>query len=112
MTCFDPDAPTGSGFWHWVLYNLPKEIHELPSGAGSGRADLPRGAKHARNDGNVLGYSGAAPPPGPEHRYIFAVHALKVSKLELPIDASPAAVGFNLTMNTIARGLVITTFGR
>ncbi len=112
VTCFDPDAPTGSGFWHWVLYNLPKELMELPSGAGSGKWALPEGAVQARNDDNIFGYSGAAPPPGPEHRYIFAVHALKIPRLTLPTEATAALVGFNLTMNTIARGLIVTTFGR
>jgi Raf kinase inhibitor-like YbhB/YbcL family protein len=114
VTCFDPDAPTGSGFWHWVLFDIPASVTELPRGAGSGEMrGLPRGAIHARNDAGGLGYFGAAPPEGHgEHRYVFAVHALGISTLGLDSAASPAFVGFNLTFNTLARGVLVTTFGR
>ena len=114
VTCFDPDAPTGSGFWHWVLFDLPASVTELPRGAGSGdMTGLPSGAIHARNDAGAHGYVGAAPPPGHgDHRYVFAVHALGVPTLGLDADATPAYVGFNLTFNTLARGVIIATFGR
>jgi Raf kinase inhibitor-like YbhB/YbcL family protein len=110
VTCFDPDAPTGSGFWHWQVIDIPPDVTELPKGAGSGKAPLPEGAIQTRNDYGSQGYGGCAPPPGPEHRYIFAVHALDTDTLGLGEDATPASVGFNLSGHTIARGLVIPTY--
>ncbi|MFN8037299.1 MAG: YbhB/YbcL family Raf kinase inhibitor-like protein [Acidimicrobiia bacterium] len=114
VTCFDPDAPTGSGFWHWVLFDVPATVTELPRGAGSGdMAGLPAGAIHARNDTGAPGYFGAAPPPGHgDHRYVFAVHAVGLPKLGLDSSASPAYVGFTLTFNTLARGVIVATYGR
>jgi Raf kinase inhibitor-like YbhB/YbcL family protein len=114
VTCFDPDAPTGSGFWHWVVFDIPADVTELPRGAGSGdMPGLPAGAKHARNDTGEPCYVGAAPPPGHgEHRYVFTVHALGVPTLGLDESASPASVGFNLTFNTLARGSIVATFDR
>ncbi|SDH44719.1 hypothetical protein SAMN05421505_11611 [Sinosporangium album] len=107
VTCFDPDAPTGSGFWHWLLIDLPPEITELPSGAGSGDfKGLPTGAVHTRNDYPRKEYGGAAPPPGSPHRYLFAVHALGVDRLGVDSDTPPALVGFNITANTLARGYI------
>lgn len=114
ITCYDPDAPTGSGFWHWVLFDIPASVTELPRGAGSGSMEgLPKGARHARNDGGFAGYMGAAPPPGHgEHRYVFAVHAVGIPTLGLDESASPAYVGFTLTFNSLARGLLTTVYGR
>ncbi len=114
VTCFDPDAPTGSGFWHWVLFDLPASAHELPRGAGSRSMEgLPSDAIHARNDTGALGYIGAAPPDGHgEHRYVFAVHAVGIPKLGLDETATPAYVGFTLTFNTLARGLLTALFSR
>lgn len=114
VTLFDPDAPTGSGFWHWVLFDIPASVNEIPQGVGSGSMEgLPKGAKHARNDTGALGYIGAAPPPGHgDHRYVFAVHAVSISQLGLDETATPAFVGFTLTFNTVARGLLIATYGR
>jgi hypothetical protein len=110
VTCFDPDAPTGSGFWHWVLVGLPSNRTELPRGAGSGD-DLAAGAFHVRNDYSERSYGGAAPPAGDRsHRYFFAVHAVDVEKLDVTQDASPAYVGFNLTFHVIARGVIRPTF--
>jgi hypothetical protein len=114
VTCFDPDAPTGSGFWHWLVFDIPASVHELPRGAGSGdKVGLPEGAKHARNDMGQAEYVGSAPPPGHgDHRYVFTVHAVGVPTLGVDADASPAIVGFNLTFNTLARGCIVATYGR
>ena len=110
VTCFDPDAPTGSGFWHWVLFNLPLSVTELPSGASSS-SSLPLGAVEARNDFGPKGYGGAAPPAGDRpHRYVFAVHALDVERLDLTADVAPAVVGFNMTFHVIGRGALRPTF--
>jgi len=111
VTCFDPDAPTHSGFWHWLLVNLPASTTELASGAGSG-GELPDGAFHVRNDYGEKAWGGAAPPEGdPPHRYVFAVHALDVETLEgVTEDASPAFVGFNLAFHTLARGVIRPLF--
>jgi hypothetical protein len=110
LTCFDPDAPTGSGFWHWVLVGLPPNLTELPRGAGSG-GPLADGAFHVRNDYGERSYGGASPPAGDRsHRYVFAVHAVDVEKLGVTEDASPAFVGFNLTFHAIARGVIRPTF--
>jgi Raf kinase inhibitor-like YbhB/YbcL family protein len=107
VTCFDPDAPTGSGFWHWVLVNLPASVVELDRGADP----LPEGAFTVRNDYGDTGYGGAAPPPGDRpHRYVFAVHALDVDRLEVGADATPAYVGFNLAFHTLARATVRPTY--
>ncbi|HEY8217277.1 MAG TPA: YbhB/YbcL family Raf kinase inhibitor-like protein [Acidimicrobiia bacterium] len=112
VTCFDPDAPTGSGFWHWLVVDIPADVTELPRGAGTGAA-LPKGAFHVRNDYGEKAYGGAAPPPGsPPHRYIFAVHALDTDQLGVDEHASPAFVGFNLGFHTVARGLIIPVFAR
>lgn len=107
VTCFDPDAPTGSGFWHWVAVNLPVSVTELDRGADP----LPEGAFTVRNDYGDTGYGGAAPPPGDRvHRYVFAVHAIDVDRLEVGADATPAYVGFNLAFHTLARATLRPTY--
>ncbi|WFE95300.1 YbhB/YbcL family Raf kinase inhibitor-like protein [Micromonospora sp. WMMD987] len=108
VTCFDPDAPTGSGFWHWVLVDVPTSTTSLPTGVRE--ADL-GGAFSVRNDYGDTGYGGAAPPPGDRpHRYVFAVHAVDVEKLGVGPDASPAYVGFNLAFHTLARAVIRPTY--
>ena len=114
VTCFDPDAPTGSGFWHWVVFDIPADVTEVARGAGKGDGSaLPKGAVQVRNDTGELGYIGCAPPEGlGEHRYVFAVHALGVPTLGVDSSAPPALVGFNLTFNTLARGVLIAKYER
>jgi Raf kinase inhibitor-like YbhB/YbcL family protein len=108
VTCFDPDAPTGSGFWHWVLFDLPASVTELPAGAGSGSfPGLPAGAVHVRNDYGTRDFGGAAPPAGERHRYVFTVYAVDQEKLGPGADATPAAVGFNLRFHALGRAQLI-----
>jgi Raf kinase inhibitor-like YbhB/YbcL family protein len=112
ITCYDPDAPTGSGFWHWLVIDIPASVTSLPAGAGSGTDALPEGAFHVRNDYGTKDFGGAAPPPGdPPHRYIFAVHAVDTEKLGIDSNVSPAVAGFNLRFHTIARSVVIPVYG-
>ena len=109
VTCFDPDAPTPSGFWHWVLVDLPGELRSLESGAASG--DLPGNAFHLRNDTGDEGFAGAAPPEGDQpHRYFFVVHAVKEESLGVDSAASPAVVSFNLAFKTLGRGILHGTY--
>jgi Raf kinase inhibitor-like YbhB/YbcL family protein len=112
VTVYDPDAPTGSGFWHWVVFDIPAGVTELAAGAGSGEpADLPSGAHHARNDVGGTAYVGAFPPAGHgPHRYVTAVHALDVEQLGPPEGATPAYVGFNLGGHTLARAVIVPTY--
>jgi Raf kinase inhibitor-like YbhB/YbcL family protein len=114
VTIYDPDAPTGSGFWHWVLFDIPASTTELLTGAGSVPMNgLPTGGIHARNDYGTLDFGGAAPPEGDSpHRYVVAVHALDIEPLGVGADASPAYVGFNLTFHTLARAVLVATYGR
>lgn len=108
VTCFDPDAPTGSGFWHWLLFDIAADVTELPAGAGSPGTSF---GAHGPNDYGIKAYGGAAPPPGPPHRYVFAVHALDVDRLGVGPDASAAAVGFTITAHTLARGYITPVYG-
>ncbi|MBM9505718.1 YbhB/YbcL family Raf kinase inhibitor-like protein [Actinacidiphila acididurans] len=112
VTCYDPDAPTGSGFWHWVLFDIPASVTELPRGAGTGSfPGLPAGAVHARNDYGSQDFGGAAPPPGDgPHRYVFTVYAVDAAKLGPDATASPAVVGFNLRFHTLGRAQLIAEY--
>ena len=109
VTCFDPDAPTPSGFWHWAAVNLPASVTELSMGAGS--QPLPGGALALRNDYSEVGYGGPYPPEGdPAHRYYFVVHAVDVDALELTAEASAAYASFNLVFHTLARAIITPTY--
>jgi Raf kinase inhibitor-like YbhB/YbcL family protein len=112
VTCYDPDAPTASGFWHWVVTGIPGSVTELPRGAGrQDGSGLPASARHLRNDAGMPGYVGAAPPSGHgQHRYFFVVHALDTADMGVPDDASPAFHGFNLFQHTLARAALVVTY--
>ncbi|RNL79386.1 YbhB/YbcL family Raf kinase inhibitor-like protein [Nocardioides marmorisolisilvae] len=112
ITCFDPDAPTPSGFWHWVLVDVPADVTSLEAGAGAeGGASLPAGAFMCRNDANQKAFMGAAPPQGDQvHRYYFVVHAVNHPTLGVDSDATPAVVSFNLAFKTAGRAIVHGTY--
>lgn len=114
VTVYDPDAPTGSGWWHWVVFNIPSNITSLPKNAGDPAAGLmPAGAIQSRTDFGKPGYGGPCPPKGDKpHRYRFTVHALKVAKLPLQDDAPAAMVGFYLYQNTIDKAVLKANYGR
>jgi len=113
LTCFDPDAPTGSGFWHWVVVNIPPHVTELPEGAGSPGGSLPAGALQTRTDFGQPGYGGPCPPAGDHpHRYIFTIHAVSVPALPVTADTSPAVVGFHLHFNTLAKAALMGLYKR
>ncbi len=101
LTCFDPDAPTGSGFWHWLVVNIPTSVTELTLGAGDG-SGIPDGALQTRTDFGSPGWGGPCPPQGDHpHRYIFTIHAVAQETLPVEADTMPAVVGFNLHFTTI-----------
>ena len=114
LTLYDPDAPTGSGWWHWVVYNVPAATTELAAGAGAaGGKALPAGAAQGRNDFGEQAYGGACPPAGAKpHRYIFTVYALKTDKIDVPADASAALIGFMIQANKLASATLTTKYGR
>jgi len=111
VTAYDPDAPTGSGFWHWTVANIPADITELPTGAGSPGGDLPHGATQGRTDFGKTGFGGAAPPAGDgAHRYIFTVFAVDTDRLDVTADDSGAVYGFNLHFHTLAKASITATY--
>ena len=112
LTVYDPDAPTGSGWWHWIVYNVPASVTELPLGAGDG-GRLPAGAVQARTDFGTAGYGGPCPPPGDRpHHYVFTVYALKTEKLDVPANASAALVAFSINANKLASASITASYGR
>lgn len=107
VTAYDPDAPTGSGWWHWVVFNIPATVHSLATGAGNEANLLPVGAVQSRTDFGFPGYGGACPPQGNgAHRYHFTVYALDVERLDLSPDSSAAMVGYNLNHHTLAKAIL------
>jgi Raf kinase inhibitor-like YbhB/YbcL family protein len=109
----DPDAPTGSGFWHWVVYNIPAGTESIPAEAGDvKKKGMPAGVVQGRTDFGTFGYGGPCPPPGKVHHYHFRIFALKVAKLEVPTDATAALIGFNVQANKIAEADLVGLYGR
>ena len=106
ITFYDPDAPTGSGFWHWTVANIPADVSEIPAGG-----PVPAGAVEGRTDYGEPGFGGAAPPPGHgPHRYIFTVFAVDTDKLEVTPEDSGAKYGFNLHFHTLAKASITATY--
>ena len=114
VTVYDPDAPTGSGWWHWVVYNIPADAHELAAGAGTANSTaLPQGAVQGRTDFGTAAFGGACPPKGDKpHRYVFTVYALKTDKIDAPADASAALIGFMINANKLAKASFTAKYGR
>ena len=114
ITAYDPDAPTGSGWWHWQIVNIPLNVTAVAAGAGSTKKDLaPKGSMQIQNDYGSRGFGGACPPAGHGiHHYRFTVHALSVEKLALPIDASGALAGYMINANTIATSTIESLYKR
>ena len=114
VTCFDPDAPTGSGFWHWVVVNLPSNATELPLDAGNpATGKLPAGGLQVRTDFGKPGYGGPCPPEGDHpHRYLFTVFAVSMDTLPVTADTSAAVVGFYLNFNTLAKASLMGLYKR
>jgi Raf kinase inhibitor-like YbhB/YbcL family protein len=114
VTCFDPDAPTGSGFWHWLVVNIPLHATELPLDAGNrSSSKLPNGALQTRTDFGAPGYGGPCPPPGDHpHRYLFTVFAVGAESLQVTADTSAAVIGFQLHFNTLAKAAIMGLYKR
>ena len=114
LTVYDPDAPTDSGWWHWVVYNIPADVNELAEGTGDAAGALmPKGAMQGRTDFGTPGFGGACPPAGDKpHRYVFTVYALKVEKIDVPADASAAMVGFMINANKIGKASFTANYSR
>jgi len=114
VTIYDPDAPTGSGFWHWAVFNIPASVTELPTGAGDDAGSgLPEGAVQLPNDAGLRRYLGAAPPEGSgPHPYQTTIHALDVDRLDLPEGSTPAFLGFNMGPHTLARAVIVPVYER
>lgn len=107
ITIYDKDAPTGSGWWHWIIFNIPADVTELKPEAGDiNKSIAPDGCVQARNDYGTFGYGGPCPPPGQVHQYLITVFALK-TKLDLDRDTVPAIIGFNINDNTIEKASIV-----
>lgn len=111
---YDPDAPTGSGWWHWVVYNIPANVTELVASAGDSTGKLlPPNAIQGRTDFGSHEFGGACPPYGDKpHRYIFTVQALKIEKIDVPADSSAALVGFMVNANSLGKASFTAKYGR
>jgi len=116
ITVYDPDAPTGSGWWHWVVFNIDKSVDNLKTGAsssGDGKQAMPAGAVESVTSYGTKGFGGACPPPGDKpHRYIFTAYALDVEKLDIDAAARAELIGFNLNSHAIAKASIMAYHGR
>ena len=114
ITVYDPDAPTGSGWWHWVVINIPSGITELTANAGALNSEtLPKGVMQVRTDFGVAAWGGPCPPQGDKpHHYIFTVYALKTDKLQIPDDATAALTGYMIHANMLGKASFTTKYGR
>ena len=111
ITVYDPDAPTGSGWWHWQVYNLPASVNRLKAGIASD--DLPKGAAQGTNDYGVKAFGGACPPKDHGvHHYEFTVYAIKEDKLDIPDGASAALIGYMLNANALAKHTLTALYKR
>lgn len=113
VTLYDPDAPTGSGWWHWAIFDIPPTAAGLLRNAGNPKAHLaPKGSIQVRNDFSIVGYGGPCPPKGdPPHHYVFTVFAVAVAKLPANAQSTPAAVGFNLHYHTLGKATLTGRYG-
>lgn len=111
ITCFDPDAPTGSGYWHWIAFDIPASVTSLDAGAAND--DSPAGGKSGRNDFGLTAYAGPCPPKGDgDHRYIFTVHALDVASITgASKETSGASIVFMMRGHVLATGALTGKFG-
>lgn len=113
ITAYDPDAPTGSGWWHWQVLNIPVSINEIPQGAGNNQGGKLNSSLHNKNDYGSSAFGGACPPKGHGvHHYRFTIHALSVEKIELPEDASGALAGYMINANTIESSTIVSLYKR
>jgi len=114
LTMYDPDAPSGSGWWHWFVIDLPASTTELPANAGAHNSTaLPPGARQIRNDFGVPAWGGLCPPPGDKpHRYVFTIHALSVPRLDIPDDATAALAGFMVNAHSLGKATLTGLYGR
>jgi Raf kinase inhibitor-like YbhB/YbcL family protein len=113
LMVYDPDAPTGSGWWHWVVFNLPPDMTGLPKNAGDLKGDTaPKGAVQSRTDFGAPGYGGPCPPKGDKpHHYHFMLFAVDTDKIDADENASAATVGFNLHFHTLAKTELVGVWG-
>ncbi len=111
MTVYDPDAPTGSGWWHWVVFNIPTDINQLKTGASN--TAMPVGSTEGMSSYGTSGFGGACPPKGDKpHRYVFTVYALNIKKIDQPANVRPELIGFLLNGHAIAKASIIAYYGR
>lgn len=112
ITVYDPDAPTGSGWWHWTVVNIPSSVTKIPEGASNNKT-LPKGVIEGRTDFGSPGYGGACPPVGDKpHRYVFTIYALKTDKIDVNSESSGAMVGFNLNANALGKASFTVKYSR